>query len=102
MTTGGPDFCTPELPPAVGSTLENVEEWNPVEAGLAPAPPKKNAHAKEVKPNKENNNNNRKAAPANNDNGDDEGKVGKDDVAGKRCTMGPNQVILRHQKFTFL
>ena len=51
MTTGGPDFCTPEVPPAVGSTLENVEEWNPVEAGLAP--PVKKSHAKEGKANKE-------------------------------------------------
>ena len=40
MTSDGPDFCTPEPAPSVPSTLENVEEWNPVEAGLAPPPPK--------------------------------------------------------------
>ena len=35
----------------VASTLTNVEEWNPAEAGLAPAPSKKGS--KEPKPVKE-------------------------------------------------
>ena len=34
----------------VASTLTNVEEWNPAEAGLAPAPPKKGSkEPKQVK-----------------------------------------------------
>ena len=48
MTSDGPDFCTPEVPSAVGSTLENVEEWNPAEAGLAPTPAKR-SHNKDNK-----------------------------------------------------